>query len=76
MPNVRPNQPRTFGKSHSHTGEEISKIMKPAMARDDLRAAFAGDENKGPKKLMKSESHSTNVKSRKTEKSKAKTPVR
>jgi hypothetical protein len=41
-----------------------------------LRGDFAGHENKGPAKKQKSKSRSTNLKSRMTEKSKSRTPVR
>lgn len=59
------------------TATEIKKTHNPAMARDDLSEAFAGYENEGPFGDKKADSlRSTNVKSRKTAKSKTKTPVR
>lgn len=48
--------------------KDINRIMRPAKPRDDLHGAFAGNENKNS-------SASTHVKSRKTEKSKSRTPV-
>lgn len=57
--------------------ELIRKTSAKAMARDDLKEAFAGDENKGPSFDEKqSFQHSTNLKSRKTKESKLKTPIR
>ena len=53
---------------------QIKKIMRPAIPRDDLTGAHAGRENLG-NKGTKSQDKSTNVKSRKTEKSKTRTPI-
>ncbi len=63
MPNVNSgNQVRRNGQ---HTRSDINKVQRPAKARDDLEASFAGAENKGPVKDKKKHSlHSTNVKSR------------
>lgn len=63
-------------RSGEHTMEDINKIQRPAKARDNLKAAFAGRENKGPAGNKKESSRSTNVKSRTTSKSKTRTPVR
>lgn len=53
---------------------QIKKIMRPAIPRDDLTGAHAGSENLGNKGI-KSQDKSTNVKSRKTAKSKTRTPI-
>lgn len=51
-----------------------ARRAKPDLARDDISAAFAGEENQGPGGMKKTkaaaQSHSTNVKSRKTPQSK------
>jgi hypothetical protein len=60
----------------AHTRDEIKTNLRRSLARDDLRGDFAGHENKGPAKKQKSKSRSTNLKSRMTEKSKSRTPVR
>jgi hypothetical protein len=48
----------------------------PELARDNLSNAFAGNESNGPSGAPKDQSHSTNVKSRQSKASKAKTPAR
>lgn len=55
-----------------HTRPDMAKIHSPTFARDDLKGAFAGDENKN----HADHGSSTNVKSRKTEASKTRTPKR
>ncbi len=56
---------------------DIESTHRADLPHDDLRGAFAGNENKGvSSKAKKNIQHSTNVKSRKTQNSKAKTPVR
>lgn len=63
MPNV--NSGNQVRRSGQHTRSDINKVQRPAKARDDLKASFAGEENKGPAKDKKEHSlHSTNVKSR------------
>lgn len=75
MPHVQRSQ--QVVRNGQHNRGDIGKTSPQAMARDDLREAFAGDENKGPAKNKKtSTSGSTNVKSRQTEKSKTRTPIR
>ncbi len=75
MSNVR-------GRGHSpqsgyQTRDQIKQSHGKGIPRDDLREAFAGDENKGPASNEKDDVlRSTHVKSRKTEKSKEKTPIR
>lgn len=61
----RPEQNSTL-----HTRKQINEIQRPALARDDLRGAFAGKENQSEGNQQRS----TSVKSRKTESSKVKTP--
>ncbi len=56
------------------TRNQIKKTMRPAIPRDDLTGAHAGKENLG-NKGVKSQDKSTNVKSRKTAKSKTRTPI-
>jgi hypothetical protein len=64
-------------KSGYHTKEEIKRDEMPARARDDVDNAYAGDENEGLRKNRgDTVHHSTNVKGRKTEKSKHRTPIR
>lgn len=59
------------------TKADIQKASRSAIARDNLRTAFAGDQNKGPagsiKKAKFSDSH---VKSRRLQKGSGKTPKR
>ncbi len=63
MPNV--NNGNQVRRNSQHTRSDINKVQRPAKARDDLKASFAGAENKGPAKDKKEHSlHSTNVKSR------------
>ena len=77
MPTVRgggQNQPVRAGY---HNSGDIKKTQKPEYARDDINQAFAGDENDGPFSDSKTEHDgSTHLKSRKTEKSKERTPMR
>ena len=55
--------------------DEIYKRARASIPRDDLRKAFAGDENNGPAHQgLKSYRHSTNVKSRRNRNSRDKTP--
>lgn len=63
------NHSRQVVRRSDHNKKDLSKIMRPAKPRDNLQGAFAGKENAN-------ESASTNVKSRKTAKSKARTPIR
>lgn len=78
MSNV--NSPLPVHRNGQHTKDDINKMLRPAKARDNIKAAFAGNENKGPARNQKKTSglqdHSTNVKSRVTDASKAKTPKR
>lgn len=74
MPTVKGGNARGVGQSKQagyHDKEQIVEKMNQAHARDDLKGAFAGNENehKGA-----GEKHSTNVKSRNTIASKQKTP--
>ncbi len=75
MPNVRPGH--QVSRGGYHTKGEIIKTQRPAFPRDDIKQAYAGEENEGPFSDSKTDhSHSTNVKSRVTEKSKTRTPMR
>ena len=72
MPNV---QNRGHDRAGAHTADQINKIQRPAKARDDLKGAFAGDENNGSSQRQDlNHIHSTNLKSRSTKQSKGKTP--
>lgn len=54
----------------------MKRTETQSFERDDLKGAFAGKENKGPASKPKTgKSKSTNVKSRTTEKSKARDKV-
>ncbi len=55
---------------------DIAHTIRTMLPRDDLREAFAGDENKGKNPSLHDHQRSTHLKSRKTEKSKGKTPIR
>lgn len=57
------------------TKQAINKVARDAKARDNISNAFAGNENNGPKR-SNNHKHSTNVKSRKTDASRGKTPKR
>jgi hypothetical protein len=67
-----PNPPEH--RSNSRSG--VLRTMRAARPRDDLREAFAGNENKGPSGSKVNQGHSTNVKSRRTRASSKKTPIR
>lgn len=58
----------------------MRKESLPARARDDLKLAFAGDQNRGPARKKKKNSgqndHSTKVKSRMTPKSRSREIIR
>ncbi len=66
MPHVSKGSQVTRSGVHNNVDRDIN--AQPALARDNVNGAFAGDENSG--------AHSSKVKSRQTEKSKARTPVR
>lgn len=69
--------PGSHRGNSNHSKSEISKMHAPARARDQISQAFAGNENESSKKNPKAtQQHSTSVKSRKTKKSSARTPVR
>jgi len=73
MANVRPQ----IQRAGARTRNQILKVQRPALARDDLREAFAGDENEFARKPKDATRlHSTNVKSRKRRASREKTPKR
>ena len=74
MANVQKNS--QIRRDGIHSNIDIGISSRAEFPRDDLRGDFAGDENKGPADSPKGKSHSTNVKSRMTEKSKAKEPIR
>lgn len=60
-----------------HTKEQVERTSRPALARDEIYEAFAGTENENFKPAGDNpKPHSTNVKSRKTKKSKYRTPIR
>jgi hypothetical protein len=75
MPTVR--RPGQTNQRSYQTLDQIERTHRPSFARDDISQAYAGDENSGPFGDQKaSTEHSTNVKSRKTAKSREKTPKR
>lgn len=76
MPTVKGGNARGVGQTHQsgqHTKDQIREQMAPELGRDDLKGAFAGNENEGK---GTGEKHSTNVKSRSTMASREKTPKR
>ena len=75
MPTVRGGGQIT--RQGYQTRDDIEKTHSTEKARDDLNEAFAGDENEFLGKNAKdSQKHSTHLKSRKTKKSREKTPIR
>jgi hypothetical protein len=75
MPTVRKGS-QTRQKGYQ-TNEQIERSHRDDRARDDISMAHAGDENDGPfSSSKKSHRGSTNLKSRKTEKSKDRVPKR
>lgn len=75
MPTVR-NRGQT-NQAGYHTRAQIEKVTGPTKPRDEIVEAYAGDENDGPFGDPKaSQKKSTNLKSRKTEKSKRRVPIR
>lgn len=71
MPHVSRNS--QIVRSGLHTDVDRKVSANADLPRDDINQAFAGEENEGP---HHGHSHSTNVKSRRTEKSKTRTPER
>lgn len=65
-----------INRSSYQNRADLKKTLRPALPRDDLREAFAGNENNGPVGEDKSQQHSTSVKSRITKKSRTRTPIR
>lgn len=75
MPKI--NKQNQMKRNSEHTKEDMHKILQPIKARDNIKAAFAGSENKGPIQNKKTKRpHSTNVKSRNTDESRTRTPIR
>jgi hypothetical protein len=77
MPTVRRKgntaEPHPGGKSNT----DMLRDSHHERARDDLDEAFSGEENRGPARNEKtSTAHSSHVKTRKTVKSKDRTPRR
>lgn len=58
-------------RSSTHNDSDVRQMQREAMARDDLKGAYAGTENEAK---FSREKHSTNVKARSTKKSKDRTP--
>ncbi len=60
----------------THDKTQMETMHRPDRARDDLKGAFAGDENENESAHGKHGEHGrdTNVKSRKTKASKERTP--
>lgn len=74
MPTVKGGNTRGVGQTHQsgqHTKDQIRQQMAPELGRDDLKGAFAGDENETHSSDKK---HSTSLKSRDTIASREKTP--
>jgi len=59
-----------------HSQEDRKVTAQADLPRDNLRGAVSGDENEGPVHTERDHSHSTQLKSRTTEKSKHRTPIR
>jgi hypothetical protein len=59
-----------------HSSDDINHIQRDDKARDDVKAAFAGNENKGPAKDQKtSERKDSHLKSRNTARDTGRTPI-
>ncbi len=76
MPTVNGHQ----GKGHqggqvvrnsTHDSQDIQEMQRDAKARDNLKGAYAGNENEG---VFKRKDHPTDLKARKTKKSSTRTP--
>ncbi len=76
MPNVRGGGQVTRGGYHN--SGDIKKTHKPEYARDDINQAYAGDQNNASQGIEGGvdSKHATNLKARKTKKSKDRTPMR
>jgi hypothetical protein len=74
MPHV-PSQPQVKRNGHQ-TRADIKKSARPAIARDDLRTAFAGDKNRGPAGKISKPGKATHQKSRRLRVGDGKEPVR
>lgn len=72
MPHVQKSQ--QIKRRGEHNKADVKRTLRPSFARDDLTGAFAGEENIKDGTGQK-ERHSTNVKSRKSVKSKTRTPI-
>ncbi len=81
MPTVRPGQGHKGAhnghiagqivRNSTHDSQDIHQMEHDDRARDNLKGAFAGDQNEAK---FHREDHATNVKSRKTKHSAEKTP--
>lgn len=58
-------------RGSTHDAHDIHEMQRDARARDDIKGAFAGNENEAK---FKREDHPTKLKSRKTKKSAERTP--
>lgn len=75
MPTIRGGGQVNRGGYHNQ--QDMEKTERPAFARDDISSAYAGDENAEKwERESDKKGHSSYVKSRKTEKSKTRTPER
>ncbi len=75
MPTVskggRGHQNGQTNQNSEHTKEQTAQRVGEGLPRDDLRGAYAGDQNEtGPN----TEEHATHLKARHTKKSKDRTP--
>lgn len=81
MPTVRPGQGHKGAhnghiagqvvRNSTHEDHDIHQMQTNDYARDNLKGAYAGDQNEAK---FHREDHATNVKARKTKKSSTRTP--
>lgn len=65
-----------LARSGQKNKADLMQSSRPAMARDDLRTAYAGDRNKGPAKNHKVKENGTSNKGRRLRGETDKIPVR
>ena len=76
MPHLKSPSRGQVARGGYHNDRDIGKQAPQAIPRDDLRTAFAGDENKGPKAREKVRHGGSHLKGRRIAKDSGKTPVR
>lgn len=75
MANVQPNNNHNR-KNSLRNRPAVQQELRELNPRDDIRTAFAGNENRGPANNQKIKNNGTHFKSRQSMHSRNKTPIR